>query len=77
MIGYCAEILLLQKEHFPLKNIHEKSGMLCQGLRDLPQEVQCDAPKTTLSWFGMRKMTTFKKEPKRRPIIKANRSSTI
>jgi len=31
IIGYCMEILLLQKAHFPPRNIHEKSGILCQG----------------------------------------------
>lgn len=37
MRGYCIEILLLQNEHLPLKNIHEKRGMLCQGFSLLLQ----------------------------------------
>jgi hypothetical protein len=31
MSGYCIDIFVLQKAHFPLKNIHDMMGILCQG----------------------------------------------
>jgi hypothetical protein len=77
MIGYCAEIVAEQKAHLPRKKSQEKRGMLCQGLRFVPHAMQCEAGKATLSSFGIRKMTTFKNEPKSVPNIKARKVSTI
>jgi hypothetical protein len=36
--GYCIDIFVLQKEHFPLRNIHESRGMLCHGFKGVLQE---------------------------------------
>lgn len=75
--GYCSEILVLQKEHFPFKNIQEKRGILCQGFSGVLHAGQCEETKTTLSSFGRRKITTFKNEPISVPKIKESASSTI
>ena len=76
MIGYCAEILLLQNEHFPLRKIQENRGMLWYHLSGCLHVGQCDAGIEILSPFGSRMMTTFKNEPMHNPMI-ANIKSSI
>jgi hypothetical protein len=67
--GYCIEIFDLQKEHFPLKKIHDRRGMLCQNFNGVLQSKQCEGMNTILSSFGILKITTFKNEPNTRPNI--------
>jgi hypothetical protein len=38
--GYCFEIGVWQKEHFPLKKIHDNNGILCQNFKGTLQERQ-------------------------------------
>src|SRR3954447_10310350 len=47
--------------------IHETTGMLSYGAISLSHPGQCDGGFTTDSLRGMRQITTFRKEPMRRP----------
>ena len=60
--GYCMEILAPHCRHLPRSIMYENTGTISRQPSLRPQLMQCE-DCTIFSFFGMRKMQTFKKLP--------------